>query len=146
MTLPLHEEAVEDLRKSGLSDATIAAAGLYTPAPGDLPRLLSARVVDQVRHVLVFPYDGASHGLPMRRADEFVRCKLFPPVSDGQGHTIRYYQRAGTPPRLYIPPPARAALADATVPLLITEGEKKALKSNQDGKAPPGARRCRRPG
>src|SRR6266542_1918084 len=131
----LHPEALEDLRKSGLSDATIAAAGLYTPAPGDLPRLLSARLVDKVRHVLVFPYDGASHGIPMRRADEFVRCKLFPPVSDGQGHTIRYYQRAGTPPRLYIPPPARAVLADPAVPLLITGGEKKALKANQDGLA-----------
>ena len=135
MTLALHAEAVEDLRKSGLSDATIAAAGLYTPAPGDLPRLLSPRLVDKVRHVLVFPYDGVAHGIPMRRPDEFVRCKLFPPVSDGQGHTIRYYQRAGTPPRLYIPAPARAALADPTVPLLITEGEKKALKANQEGLA-----------
>ncbi len=68
-----------------------------------LPTLLSARLVTQVRHVLVFPYDGASHGVPMRRPDEFVRCKLFPPVSDGQGHTIRYYQRGGTPARLYVP-------------------------------------------
>ena len=133
--LALHAEAAEDLQKSGLSDATIAAAGLYTPPPGDLPRLLSARLVDKVRHVLVFPYDGASHTIPMRRADEFVRCKLFPPVSDGQGHTIRYYQRAGTPPRLYIPATARAALADPAVPLLITEGEKKALKANQEGLA-----------
>jgi len=135
VTLPLHEEVVEDLKKSGLSDATIAAAGLYTPPPGDLPRLLSPRLVDRVRHVLVFPYDGASHGIPMRRPDEFVRCKLFPPVSDGQGHTVRYYQRAGTPPRLYVPGPARAALSDPAVPLLITEGEKKALKANQEGLA-----------
>ncbi len=133
--LSLHPEAVEDLRRSGLDDATIAAAGLYTPAPGDLPRLLSARLVGQVRHVLVFPYDGASHGALWRRDDEFVRCKLFPPVSDGQGHTIRYYQRAGSPPRLYIPAPARAALTDPTVPLLVTEGEKKALKANQEGLA-----------
>ncbi|PWU23503.1 MAG: hypothetical protein C5B48_08470 [Candidatus Rokuibacteriota bacterium] len=131
----LHPEALEDLRRSGIDDATIAAARLYTPPPGDLPRLLSARLVEKVRHVLVFPYDGASHGLPMRRPDEFVRCKLFPSVSDGQGHTIRYYQRAGTPPRLYIPPPARAVLADPAVPLLITEGEKKALKANQEGLA-----------
>jgi hypothetical protein len=135
VTRALHEEAAEDLRKSGLSDTTIAAAGLYTPPPGDLPRLLSARLIDKVRHVLVFPYDGTAHGIPLRRPDEFVRCKLFPPVSDGQGHTMRYYQRAGTPPRLYIPPPARAALADATVPLLITEGEKKALKATQEGLA-----------
>jgi hypothetical protein len=135
VTLPLHEEAREDLRKSGLSDATIEAAGLYTPPPGDLPRLLSARLVDKVRHVLVFPYDCASHAIPMQRADEFFRCKLFPPVSDGQGHTIRYYQRAGTPPRLYVPAPAGATLADPAVPLLITEGEKKALKANQEGLA-----------
>jgi hypothetical protein len=134
-SLSLHPEALEDLRRSGLSDATIDAAGLHTAAPGDLPRLLSARLVDKVRHVLVFPYDGASHGIPMTRADEFVRCKLFPPVSDGQGHTIRYYQRAGTPPRLYVPALARAALADPAVPLLISEGEKKALKGNQEGLA-----------
>ncbi len=132
MSLPLHEEAIEDLRKSGLSDATIAAAGVYTPPPGDLPRLLSPRLAGQVRHVLVFPYDAAAYGIPMRRAEEFVRCKLFPPVSDGQGHTIRYYQRPGTPPRLYVPSPARAALADPALPLLITEGEKKALKANQE--------------
>jgi hypothetical protein len=98
--LSLHPEALEDLRRSGLSDATIAEAGLYTPAPGDLPRLLSARLVDKVRHVLVFPYEVAGRGGSWRREDEFVRCKLFPSVSDGQGHTIRYYQRAGTPPRL----------------------------------------------
>jgi hypothetical protein len=51
-------------------------AGLYTPAPGDLPRLLGARLADRVRHVLVFPYDGRGHGGVWRRADEFVRCKL----------------------------------------------------------------------
>ncbi len=135
MSLALHAEAVEDLRRSGLSDATIAAAGLYTPPPSDLPRLLSPRFVDKVRHVLVFPYDRASQGIPMLRPDEFVRCKLFPPVTDNQGHTIRYYQRASTPPRLYIPAPARAALADPATPLLVTEGEKKALKANQEGLA-----------
>lgn len=134
-SLNLHPEALEDLRRSGLSDATIAEAGLYTPAPGDLPRLLSARLVDQVRHVLVFPYDGAGPGGAWRRNDDFVRCKLFPPVSDGQGHTIRYYQRGGTPPRLYIPVRARAALADPTIALLVAEGEKKALKANQEGLA-----------
>src|SRR5262249_9530717 len=130
--LSLHEEALADLRKSGLSDITIAAAGLYTPPPGDLLRLLSPRLVDKVRHVLVFPYDGVTSGVPMHRPEEFVRCKLFPPVSDGHGHTMRYYQRSGPPPRLYIPPPARAVLADPTVPLFITEGEKKALRANQE--------------
>ena len=133
--LNLHPAALEDLRRSGLSDSTIAEAGLYTPAPGDLPRLLSARLVERVQHVLVFPYDSPGHGGLWRRDDEFVRCKLFPPVRDGEGHTMRYYQRSGTPPRLYIPTRARTALADPSVPLLITEGEKKALKANQEGLA-----------
>ena len=132
-SLNLHPEALEDLRRSGLDDDTIAVAGLYTPAPADLPRFLSARLITQVRHLLVFPYDGASRDGLWRGADEFVRSKLFPPVSDGEGHTIRYYQRAGTPPRLYVPGAARAALADPRVPLLITEGEKKALKAAQEG-------------
>ncbi|MBI3105310.1 MAG: DUF3854 domain-containing protein, partial [Candidatus Rokubacteria bacterium] len=162
--LSLHTEALDDLRRSGLSDATIIEAGLHTPPPGDLARLLGPRLAEKVRHVLVFPYEGASLGCgaprasaasrpsaapeggaashgnsssldsggsgggPRRRDNAFLRCKLFPPVPDGQGHTMRYYQRAGTPPRLYIP-------ARAHVPLLITEGEKKALKANQDGLA-----------
>ena len=134
-TLNLHPEALEDLRRSGLSDETIVAAGLYTPAPGDLPRFLGTRLVAQVQHIMVFPYDGASHDGLWRHNDEFVRCKLFPSVSDGQGHTIRYYQRGGTPPRLYIPARARASLTDPTAPLFITEGEKKALKAGQEGLA-----------
>src|SRR5437899_12312350 len=124
--LNLHPEALEDLRRSGLTDEAIVAAGLYTPAPGDLPRFLSARLVAQVRHVLVFPYDGASHDGLWRHTDQVVRCKLFPPVSDGQGHSVRYYQRGGTPPRLYIPARARVSLTDPTLPLLITDGERKA--------------------
>lgn len=135
MSLNLHPDALEDLRRSGLTDDTIVAAGLYTPAPGDLPRLLSARLVDRVRHVLVFPYDDVAPTAAWRRGDAFARCKLFPPVADGEGHTIRYYQRGGTPPRLYVPARARAALADPAVPLYITEGEKKALKANQEGVA-----------
>ena len=133
--LPLHPEALEDLRRSGLSDATIVEAGLSTPAPGDLARLVGLRLAGKVRHVLVFPYDAAAHAGPPRQDEAFVRCKLFPPVSDGQGHTIRYYQRAGTPPRLYVPHRTRSALADPTIPLLVTEGEKKALKADQLGLA-----------
>ena len=89
-TLNLHPEALADLRRSGLSDATIVEAGLHTPAPGDLPRLLGPRLVHRVAHVLVVPYRGAG---------PFYRAKLFPPVPDGAGHTIRYYQPAGSAPK-----------------------------------------------
>jgi hypothetical protein len=135
VTLSVHPEALEDLRKSGLADATIEAAGLYTAMPEEVRRILSARLAGQVRHVLVFPYEVASPGVPVAQSGAYVRYKLFPSVTDGHGHTIRYYQLPGTPPRLYIPGRARAALADPAVPMLITEGEKKALKADQEGLA-----------
>jgi hypothetical protein len=80
-TLSLHPEALEDLRKSGLSDATIAEAGLYSPAPCDFARLLGGRLADRVRHVLVFPYDVIGYGGAWRGDDEFIRCKLFPAIA-----------------------------------------------------------------
>src|SRR5262245_613374 len=123
-TLNLHAEALADLRRSGLSDATIIEAGLYTPAPGELPRLLAPRLVNRVTHILVIPY---------RAADPFYRAKLFPSVPDRMGHTIRYYQPAGTAPRLYLPAPVGAVLADPRTALYVTEGEKKALKASQEG-------------
>jgi hypothetical protein len=131
----LHPEALEDLRRSGLDDRTILAAGLYTLPPGDLPRLLGPRLAAQVRHVLVFPCGDTPHAGGWRRAEAFIRCKLFPTVQDAEGHAIRYYQRPGTPPRLYVPARSRAALADPTTPLLITKGEKKALRADQEGLA-----------
>src|SRR5262245_5000140 len=118
-TLNLHVEALADLRRSGLSDTTIVEAGLYTPAPGELPRLLAPRLVNRVTHILVIPYRGA---------EPFYRAKLFPPVPDGQGHSIRYYQPAGTAPRLYLPGQVATVLADPQTALYLSEGEKKALR------------------
>jgi len=125
-SLNLHPDALADLRASGLSDDTIRAAGLFTPAPGDLPRLLSPRLAHHVRHILVFPYPGAG---------PFYRAKLFPPQPDGHGHTMRYYQPAGTAPRLYLPPRVQAALTTPSVAIHLTEGEKKALRADQEGLA-----------
>jgi hypothetical protein len=52
---------------SALSDVTILEAGLYTPAPGDCPRFLGGRLIDQVRHVMVFPYDSVGGTVGGRR-------------------------------------------------------------------------------
>src|SRR5262245_65195110 len=114
-TLNLHPDALADLRRSGLSDETIIEAGLYTPAPGELPRLLTPRLVNRVAHALVIPYRGV---------EPFYRAKLFPPVPDGAGHMIRYYQPAGTAPRLYLPAPVTTVLAEPSIAIYLTEGEK----------------------
>src|SRR5207253_6981439 len=39
----------------------------------------------------------------------------------------------GQPNRAYLPPETRRVLSDPGVPLLITEGEKKAAKADQEG-------------
>lgn len=122
--LALHPNHLDDLRRSGLSDETIFVARIRSLVPTELGRLLGPKIAARVQHAYLIPYP---------EADGFYRVKLFPPIPDKDGHTVRYYQPAGTAPRLYLPPRAQAALADPSVPLLITEGEKKALKADQEG-------------
>lgn len=122
-TLSLHPDHLADLRKSGLADGTIRAAGLYSVRPCDLSRIVGF-VPQGVTSALAFPYAGDGG---------FSRVKMFPSYRDKDGHTVKYLQRKGTGARLYIPPGCEAVLRDASIPLAITEGEKKALKLTQEG-------------
>jgi hypothetical protein len=118
----LHPDHLSDLRKSGLSDATIEEARINSVPPG----LIGQRIgfdPPQVESAMAFPYSGT----------DFVRYKIFPPYRDKEGRTVKYLQRRGTPPRLYIPSKAANALADAQTPLFIVEGEKKTLAGIQAG-------------
>jgi hypothetical protein len=112
----------DELRASGLTDETIARAGIYS-APER-----------QVRDVLgygagagmVFPYPALNGGAP------YARVKLDNAGDDGK----RYRSPAKQPNRLYVPAVLDAkVLADTSTPLYITEGEKKALKACQEGLA-----------
>lgn len=123
VTLSFHPDHLADLRRSGLADDMIRAAGLYSVRPCDLSRMIGF-APQGVTSALVFPYLGDG---------EFVRVKVFPSYSDRQGHTVKYLQRKGTGTRLYIPPGCAAVVHDASIPLAITEGEKKALKLTQEG-------------
>jgi len=120
--LALHPDHLGDVRKSGLSDGTIAGARLHTARPQDLPRLCGRPIPDGTTG-LVIPYDD----------NGFARVKMFPPLSDLDGRTIRYLQPAGSPVRAYFPPGVGEILADPNRSVSITEGEKKALKLTQDG-------------
>jgi hypothetical protein len=122
--LALHPDHLADLRRSGLSDATISAAGIRSLAPTAFSRYLNRGVVEKIRSAYLIPYDAEG---------SFYRARLFPPVPNGDGHYQRYDQPAGTPPRLYTPGGVRAALADPLVRLLIVEGEKKTLAAHQAG-------------
>jgi hypothetical protein len=113
----LHPSHLQDLRKSTISDSTIQRSHIHDVRPDDLRKL--GPKYAQVTSALRFPYftlDGTING--------FSRDKLFPAL-EGQ----KYHQPKGTDPDLYLPPLADwpHVATDASVPVLIVEGEKKTL-------------------
>lgn len=119
----IYDEALTYLSERGVSAADAAAAGL--DISGD------ARALDPAfypRPALVLPYHDES-GAPTG----FARVRYFdPPLVGGvRKRALRYQQPKGTAPEVYLPRRAgfdwRATLADTSQPLLITEGEVKAL-------------------
>ncbi len=111
---PLSVDAhdLANLRESGLKDSTIRANGLRTEGSA-----------------LIFPY---------RNLDGEVNCFCRirphePRVIDGR--TAKYVQPKGSPVRAYFPKESLDNLREAGTSILITEGEKKALKLAQEGYA-----------
>lgn len=119
----LSERHLEDLRSSGLSEATIQAAGLYSADSQEARRLGFGTAGPG----LVFPYPSPNGEQP------FFRLKPDASKTDKNGRLVKYLTVKGAGNRLYIPSilPANE-LADPQVALILTEGEKKALKANQE--------------
>jgi hypothetical protein len=118
----------EDLQRSGLSDEQIRAAGLYSESnPATVVKLLKWGITDiALGPCLVFPFVGAS-------GERTNYCRLKPTTPRKKdGKLVRYESPKGIPNRAYFPPGTTKVLADPAVPLVITEGEKKALKADQD--------------
>lgn len=118
-----HPEHLADLKKSGLIEQTIGLMNAYTVPPADINRNLGWNP-QKVASVLAFPYAGT---------DGFCRYKLFPPFKNKQGHSVKYWQKRNTSSHLYILSPVREVLADASVSLIIAEGEKKTAALVQVG-------------
>ncbi|HEX7126647.1 MAG TPA: DUF3854 domain-containing protein [Thermodesulfobacteriota bacterium] len=119
----LFEPHRADCHASGLSDETIARADLFSVPPGDLNRLCG-REIPAGHSGLGFPYE--------RGARPFTRVKLFPALRTGDGRQVKYLQPANSPVRAYLRGldlcgDRETILADPSVSLRITEGEKKAL-------------------
>ena len=114
--LGLHPAHLEDLRKSGLNDTTIANAGIASVPPDMFFKKLGFNIPN-LMSLYEIPY-----------AKSFSRFKAF--LNDGR---TQYLQAKGTGNRLYIPPDVKPILNNAQIPLYITEGEKKSLKACQEG-------------
>ena len=118
-----------ELRRSGLTDATIRAAQIQSQADCNaLAAILGWRKYRKAMGAaLVFPYtdDQGRNG--------YTRIKPDRPRKDRNGKPIKYESPRGQPNQVYIPPGVADALPDAHRELLLTEGEKKALAAMQAG-------------
>jgi hypothetical protein len=113
----LAPEHRDDLRRSGLSDETIRDAEIYSVTPYQINKIMGWNA--PVTSLLAFPYLGT----------DFVRYKLFPPLTTKEAHKQKYHQQKSSPVRLYAPAGFRCWESIRR----ITEGEKKALKGTQEG-------------
>jgi len=125
MAFRLDPDHLTDLEKSGLRDDTIRIMGTYSVCSADIPKLLGWNP-EKIESALVLPYPGV---------DGFFRLKVFPGYKDNKGHTVKYLQPKDSSAHLYVLPSVRADLANPSVPLYFTEGEKKAAKAVQEGLA-----------
>jgi len=124
--LPQH---LEDLRRSGLSDEQIVTCGFRSEAdPAKWSKLLNWKTShSDSGGAMCIPYFGAD-GTPL----DYVRLKRDKPRMK-QGNPIKYESPKGSKNRAYVPPGTRAASTDPTKPMIVTEGEKKAAKADQEG-------------
>ena len=110
----------EELRRSGLNFPTMDISGIYSVSREKAQNLLG---FDPRSDGLAFPYSGS-----------YVRIKPDKPFTDAKGKLAKYLSPKGGGNHLYVPPNlSQRDLQDTSVALLITEGEKKALKALQEG-------------
>jgi hypothetical protein len=122
--MPAH---LADLRKSGVKDETIALHRFRSVPPTMIPRLLGFEV-QAIRSALLIPFPDPNGGFMPH-----VRMKLFPSLTDREGHTVKYLQPRGSSVRLFFPLPTLTMALDSVSPLWMVEGEKKALAVAQLG-------------
>ncbi len=130
--LPLRPEHREHLRTSGLSDETIAAARLASVNPTQARRLGYARGLSGI----AFPYpdteivvDGEAHAYTRLRVDAERACapgrRYENPLRDRIERGLTFYP--------YVPAAVGEHKKNPHRVVVVTEGEKKALKLTQEG-------------
>jgi hypothetical protein len=113
---------LEDLHSSGLTDETIENLGFYSGTSSDVEKILGFNVGPG----LIIPYPRFDDSPP------FFRVKPDdPPVIDGK--PAKYLSPKSAIVRAYIPPKTWELLKDPKTAVIITEGEKKAAKADQEG-------------
>ncbi|RIK75384.1 MAG: hypothetical protein DCC68_21280 [Planctomycetota bacterium] len=126
---PLFPNHRAELAASGLTDETIAAAGIHSESDTlRLARILGWDKWPKKRGAaIVFPYYDADG------ANGYHQVKPDSPRTDSKGKPVKYESPKGQSPRLYVPPGVPSKLDSPEAWLVITEGIKKALAATQAG-------------
>jgi hypothetical protein len=105
-----------------LTDDTIKNLGFYSGNATEVERILGFDAGPGL--VILYPCYGG--------ADSF--CRVKPDATPIIGNRpAKYLSPKGAPVRAYIPPRTAEALKDPKMQIIITEGEKKAARADQEG-------------
>ncbi len=122
--LPHH---LEHLRRSGLTDETIAKAALRSVTDPEEVRSILRWMPSKPRPnvpAIAFPYEGAV---------DHVRLRPDVPRRHKNGHVVKYESPEQVPGEIYAPISVNPSISDHSSELYVTEGEKKALAGCQAG-------------
>lgn len=126
ITSSFHPDHLADLRKSGLSDTTLLEAGIQSLSPAGIDSKIGFQTLAESAYAI--PYLGT----------DYSRYKMFYAEADkinpaNGEERPKYLAKRDSGCRLYIPSKVVPVLGDLSVPIYLTEGEKKAQKACQEG-------------
>jgi putative DNA primase/helicase len=132
VSMNLTTRHLEDLRKSGLSDEQIERCGFHSlQAPASIQAILRWKLYKgDLGDCLAIPFmsaEGQRNGYCRLKPDRPRKGK------EAGNKPVKYESPKGLGNHAYFPPGTIAALKDPAIPLLLTEGEKKAAKADQEG-------------
>ncbi len=143
--MQIDDDTLKDLRKSGLSDDTIAKMDVRTlNSDGDMQEIIGMKhVTVNGKSVSLLEAAGGAYAIPYHDGSGFCRVKLIKPIvtknKDGKDEEVKYYSPKKSDSddhpescRFYFLPSEAAKLKKQKGTVIITEGEKKAAKGTQD--------------
>lgn len=120
-----HPDHLADLRKSGLSSETILEAGIKSVCPRDIDEIFGYPTYAKSAYEI--PYPGTDYSRYRMFYDDANKIN-----SLGEERP-KYLAKRNLGNRIYVPVKARSLLNDLSIPLFISEGEKKSLRACQEG-------------
>jgi hypothetical protein len=122
----LNERHLADLGASGITEEFALRNGCFSGSAEQVRAILGFNQTNSPG--LVFPYPGTNGN----GQKPFMRVKPDTPFVDENGRPAKYLSPKFATNRLYVPCGVELAFKDPSIPLYITEGEKKAQKAAQE--------------